>query len=533
MGLSQHKLSKRLLFYSTTFISIILLGCLVFAANQVYTSTGAASFTSRNEDVSSMFNFTINNTDTPTTANITQVNITFPAGFTFTDNTNFTNAPSTHTFSNNATTLSWNLTTPGLVTNNSFRYFSFNATAATPGTWNFTIVMMNSSTATSNSTIFVVINDTTPPATFVYDSSGDNDGANVSRSTVTINASVIDNGIIGIINLTLYNSTLSIINSSVSSIGSSSLFANFTGLSDGLYYVNGTVNDTFNNRNSTIGTRTIRVDTTNPTINSFTASSTGQTSITFSISGSDSGSGIQTCNIASSSGGSASDNEVTGLSCDTEYDVTARCTDYAGLQTSTTDDFTTSACSSGSSSGGGSGSSGTGGSTATWTNTYPDDSTELSAKTDGVTRTLSAKWRIRLKIASETHYVGILSLTSSTATVEVSSTPQTKTLSIGQSTKFDANTDGFYDMTITLVSISNSQANLKVVYLHEEVPAGAQQNQTSTTSTTTTSETEGETASSLTTTKKVVLIIAAILILGVVAFVAFRKRKKVKALRGH
>ena len=65
----------------------------------------------------------------------------------------------------------------------------------------------------------------------------------------------------------LFNSSRIQINSSNSS--TSPVFINFTGLSDGVYYFNATVNDTYGNSNNT-ATRTITLDTTYPslTINS-------------------------------------------------------------------------------------------------------------------------------------------------------------------------------------------------------------------------------------------------------------------------
>ncbi len=488
------------------------------------------SFNILEDNNSAFFNFTINNTDTPTTANITTVNITLPAGFTLIANTNFTNAIGANVSLNN-TAISWLNTTLGVVTNNSFRYFSFNATAATPGFYNFTIITVNSTGNFTNNTISVRVNDTTKPDTFDYASPGDNNGANVSRTNILVNTTVTDNGVVGVINVTLYNATLSIINSSISGQGVASFFVNFTGLSDGLYYVNGTVNDTYNNVNGTISNRTVRVDTTSPTVSTFTASSTGQTSITFNLGGTDAGSGVSSCSISSSSGGSATDNQVTGLSCGTNYDVTAQCTDYAGNQGTSTDDFTTAACSS---SGGSSSSSGSGsGSTATWTNTYPDDATDLSMHTGGVTRVLSAHWRIRVKIASETHYVGITSLSTTGATVEVSSTPQSKTMTIGETSKFDANGDGFYDMKVTLVSIANSQANLKVEYLHEEVSPSGTTTQGTTTSGTTTSVTPTSEAPSQWNAKRIGVIILIIIIVAVAGYLLMRQKSKKKARRGY
>ena len=65
------------------------------------------------------------------------------------------------------------------------------------------------------------------------------------------------------IKIYLYNSTFSLINSTNSS--ASSLEINFTGLSDGVYYINATANDSAGNINQT-ETRKIYIDTSAPTV---------------------------------------------------------------------------------------------------------------------------------------------------------------------------------------------------------------------------------------------------------------------------
>jgi len=76
--------------------------------------------------------------------------------------------------------------------------------------------------------------------------------ANITFSDLNIDTATIS----------LYNST-SLVNSTSGSI--SPLFVNFTGLPDGVYYLNATANDTAGNRNNT-ETRTITLDTIAPTI---------------------------------------------------------------------------------------------------------------------------------------------------------------------------------------------------------------------------------------------------------------------------
>src|SRR3989338_5054461 len=67
------------------------------------------------------------------------------------------------------------------------------------------------------------------------------------------------------------------------------------------------------------------------------------------------------------------------------------------------------------------------------------------------------------------HYVGIIRLTSTTATIQVESTPQQATLNIGDSKEFDVTNDSYYDIKVTLNSISSGNAGLTVSYVHNKV----------------------------------------------------------------
>ena len=94
----------------------------VLAAHVITTSSGGTSY-SVNEDVGFVYNITVNSTDSLDTANITQVNITFPNTFSFLIDSNGTDA-GTHTFTNTSTILSWD--NDGLVMNLTWKYFWFN-----------------------------------------------------------------------------------------------------------------------------------------------------------------------------------------------------------------------------------------------------------------------------------------------------------------------------------------------------------------------------------------------------------------------
>ena len=62
-------------------------------------------------------------------------------------------------------------------------------------------------------------------------------------------------------------------------------------------------------------------------------------------------------------------------------------------------------------------------------------------------------------------------MTSTTATINVSSEPQQATLAIGDFRRFDVLDDDYYDLSVTLNSIESSKANLTVKSIHEEVTA--------------------------------------------------------------
>ncbi len=140
---------------------IFLMGFLVLYAFTVFANTTVVpSSFSVNEDVSVFYNITINNTGAG--QNITQVNLTLPGGFTYTAGT-ANSSRTTIAFSNTSTLLSWFNDTGGshLVLNQTWQFFWFNATAVTPGNYNFTIVTLYTGGGTNITNISVTVNSTT------------------------------------------------------------------------------------------------------------------------------------------------------------------------------------------------------------------------------------------------------------------------------------------------------------------------------------------------------------------------------------
>ncbi len=107
--------------------------------------------------------------------------------------------------------------------------------------------------------------DTTSPRIDLTSPTSTNN-SNVSANSIIVNASALDaTSGVGTVILRFYNSTRDLIQTNTSSGGVSSFYVNLSGLSDGLYYYNATVNDSAGNTNST-ETRSVTLDQTIPLI---------------------------------------------------------------------------------------------------------------------------------------------------------------------------------------------------------------------------------------------------------------------------
>jgi parallel beta-helix repeat protein len=114
-------------------------------------------------------------------------------------------------------------------------------------------------------------------------------------------------------------------------------------------------------------------------------------------------------------------------------------------------------------------SSSSGGATPTasfWASTHSINDAQFKA---GYTRQLAKAERIRISVNNEYHHVGIVDLTLTTATINISSNPMQAILSIGQNASLDINNDGIYDIYLLLNSIENNKANLTVKETSEKV----------------------------------------------------------------
>ena len=130
--------------------------------------------------------------------------------------------------------------------------YTFNATA--------TDLVNNINRTLASRTVILA----TSPVVFSYVAPSESDGVNLSRGNVMVNVSITNTSTISRVEIKLFNSTRTEINSS-NTTQEGSLFANYTGLSDGVYYFNVTGNDTSDNR-FFLSTRSVTLDTTNPLI---------------------------------------------------------------------------------------------------------------------------------------------------------------------------------------------------------------------------------------------------------------------------
>ena len=265
------KRGKSFLFLSLAVFAVISLN-FVSATPLVNTSSGLTTSYNFNEDVVFFYNISINNTDAPEVGNITQVNITLPASFTFDVGGNGTNAAQTTTFTNTTSLLSWANFTVFVINGSVKSFFWFNATAATPGYYNVSVITQNF-TAAFQTNISITVNDTTAPNVAVSDLANKTYSYN---QTIRVNLSVGDNGNLQACWYVLNNGA----NSSVACGANSTLNVS----SSGTFNVTFWANDTAGNQNfTTVGFATrIAPFSVNLTVANY-ANRTANTRVNFSI----------------------------------------------------------------------------------------------------------------------------------------------------------------------------------------------------------------------------------------------------------
>jgi len=457
---------------------ILLSSAFVFGAHNIFIPSGnittSLNFNETNASGTNsyIYNISINNTDTNVSESIQNVTIYLPSSFTYILNSNSSTSVINCTFSNSSLyVLNWVNTTTGfingtvLVTN-----FSFNATGSIPGVYNITVItdrVIANGTTNTSSAIQVTINDTTAPTVIAFDTVGlYTNGINLSQNSIPINASVTDEGLSsstitgkwpGYVNITLYNYTSSEnvthMNSSLNSSNVTSWFINFTGLVDGDYMVNITVNDTQGNTNSSI-VLNITLDTVDPVITSHTCDRTqvnvGEV-ITCTCTSTDARTGVS----------STSNMDTPPTASIGTFGASCSAVDYAGNNQSDVISYTVYTSSAAPGTGGS-------GSETVYTKRYIITDEEFKA---GYTNEISKNEKVEVKVGGITHNVGVTALSATTATISIFSTPQAATLTIGDVRRFDVNDDAIYDISVKLESIENNKAKVTITSISEAVTA--------------------------------------------------------------
>ncbi len=340
----------------------------------------------------------------------------------------------------------------------------FNASAKNSTGWEIV-------TGTNN----VTIDMTKPLIEFVSPSSSS--GYQNSRD-ILINASASDVNL-GIIVINISKTGWS--NKTTSSLGDTSLYMNFSNLTDGAYSINVTVNDSAGNSNQSL--RTITIDTIAPNITLISPAESGEwtssNEITFSYNVTDAG-GIANCSVYLDEVFEEDDTSVTVNTTQTipsdaldndYYNWFIRCYDNAGNYNDSeerTVELNYDDSSDDDSGGGGGGDDSP--TTSFWTNTYaPDDSSFVM----GYRKELAKGNRVKVQIANETHYVGVINVSSSQVTINISSTPQTAIMMVGETKKFEVDGDDYYDISVKLNAINGTKADLTITEIHEKIVASA------------------------------------------------------------
>ena len=140
--------------------AVILTLILIISAELILADlldTSSTPSYSINVSLSNLYNISVRNTNDIQGVNFTQINITFPSGFSVDSSTAGTSASGT--FVENGQTLSWTNNTDGfhLVLNGTTRYFWVNATASSTGSYNIVVTSLDTLSNTNSSNIPVTI----------------------------------------------------------------------------------------------------------------------------------------------------------------------------------------------------------------------------------------------------------------------------------------------------------------------------------------------------------------------------------------
>lgn len=151
------------------------------------------------------------------------------------------------------------------------------------------------------------------------------------------------------------------------------------------------------------------------------------------------------------------------------YNITS-CDGSSNCITNGTYSLTTSSVSVGTQDSGGSGGGGGGGGAGgSLLLTYVLNDNEI---TSGISKFLKIGEKIRFKLDNISHTITVLYIDKDLDSVQISieSEPKTYTLNIGQEINVNLNSDSFYDLSVKFLSLNNSDAELYVKKINQEIP---------------------------------------------------------------
>lgn len=90
---------------------------------------------------------------------------------------------------------------------------------------------------------------------------------------------------------------------------------------------------------------------------------------------------------------------------------------------------------------------------------------------NGFRKVMGINQRFKFRYGGEDHYAGITSIDGNLVTITVWSDPQTATLAEGEYSRFDVDSDGYYDVYVEIGGVTGEVAEVTVQNIHEEVGA--------------------------------------------------------------
>lgn len=90
---------------------------------------------------------------------------------------------------------------------------------------------------------------------------------------------------------------------------------------------------------------------------------------------------------------------------------------------------------------------------------------------EGYTKQLAKSWKLNFDVKNESHELKLdsFNVNNKTATITISSEPQTKTLSVGEEWKVNLNNNTYYDLLVRLDNVTSTRANVFIQEINEEI----------------------------------------------------------------